>query len=73
MLDVVIVLDVELTCCNLFCIFVICLMWDVKLRFSLIITPSTLFSLTLVSGFLLIVTGIYGGGRHANIGQIKIE
>ena len=34
MLDVVIGLDVELTCCKLFCIFfVICSMWDVKLRF----------------------------------------
>ena len=36
-------------------------MWDVKLRFSSIITPSTLFSLTLVSGFSSIVTGISGG------------
>ena len=37
-------------------------MWDVKLRFSLMITPSTLFSLTLVSGFASVVTGISGGG-----------
>ena len=34
----------------------------IKLRFSSIITPGTLFSLTLVSGFLSVVTGISGGG-----------
>ena len=63
MLDVVIGLDVELTCCKLFCIFfVICSMWDVNLRFSSMITRSTLFCLTLVSGFSSIVTGISGGG-----------
>ena len=33
-------------------------------RFSSMITPSTIFSLTLVNGFLSIVTGISGGGGN---------
>ena len=39
-------------------------MWDVKLTFSSMITPSALFSLTLVSGFSSIVTGISGDGGN---------